>query len=248
MFDQSSADASRVVSIWALSMGRGGIVFEQPAVEPLHGLETDPASDRHRPEQVARQRRELFGPLERVLEHAGEHGVGEQPHILSEHAEDEAVHEVSHLLRRVALVPERLRELCEVPRRAFRQRLPGLARPQPLRVGHRPLELVPNGGVGEIIQHELQRLADRVRPVGADPEPVHVRDDQERRVLQRERVLPQLVERGIEVRVLPLVLPGEAVALPHVRPAPSAGVLEGAALEAVVVALGVSLRRRRFAE
>ena len=41
--------------------GEGGIVFEQPAVEPLHGLETDPASDRHRPEQVARQRRELFG-------------------------------------------------------------------------------------------------------------------------------------------------------------------------------------------
>ena len=77
---------------------------------------------------------------------------------------------------------------------------------------------------------------------------MHVRNDQERRVLQRERVLPQLVERGVEVRVLPLVLPGEAVTLPHVRPAPSTGVLERAALEAVVVALGVGLRRGRLAE
>ena len=42
--------------------------------------------------------------------------------------------------------------------------------------------------------------------------------------------------------------PGEAVTLPHVRPAPSAGVLERAALEAVVIAPGVGLRRRRFAE
>ena len=248
MLDQSSSDASSVVSIWALSRGRVASSLEQPAVEPLDGLEADPASDGHRPEQVARQRRKLLGLEARVFEHAGEHGVGEQPHVLGEHAEHETVHEVGHFLRGVALLPERLRELRERLRGALRQRLPRLARPQPLGVGHRPLELVPDGAVGEIVQPELQRLADGVRPVRPDPEPAHVRDDQERRVLQRERVLPQLVERGVEVGVLPLVLPGEAVPLPHVRPARSAGVLVRSPLEAVVVALGVVLGRRGFAE
>ena len=52
------------------------------------------------------------------------------------------------------------------------------------------------------------RPADAVRPVGADPEPHHVGDDQQRRVLQRQRVLTELVEGGVEVRALPLVLPG----------------------------------------
>ena len=228
--------------------GEGRIVLEEPAVEPLHGLEADPAPYGHRPEQVACQGREFLGLAARVLEHAGEHLAGEQPHVLGEHAEHEAVHEVRHVLRCMALVPERLRELCEGLRGAFRERLPGLARPQPLGVGHGPLELVPDGSVGEIVQPELQRLAHGVRPVRPDPEPAHVRDDQERRVLQRERVLPELVERGVQVGVLPLVLPGEAVPLPHVRPPRPAGVLMRSALEAVVVALGVGLRRRGFPE
>ena len=46
----------------------------------------------------------------------------------------------------------------------------------------------------------------------------------------------------------PLVLPGEVVALPHVRPAVSARVLPGAGLEAVRLAGRVRLGRRRFAE
>ncbi len=104
-----------------------------------------------------------------MLEHASEHRAGEQPHVLREHAEHEAVHEVGHVRGRVALVPKRLRELGEGLRGAFRQRLPGFARAQPLRVGHGPLELVPDGGVGEIVQPELQRLAHGVRPVRPDP-------------------------------------------------------------------------------
>ena len=39
--------------------------------------------------------------------------------------------------------------------------------------------------------------ADAVRPVGANPEPHHVGHDQQRRVLQRQRVLPELVERRV---------------------------------------------------
>ena len=54
--------------------------------------------------------------------------------------------------------------------------------------------------------------ADVVRPVGADPEPQHVGDDQQRRVLERQRVLPELLERGVEAGTLSLVLPGEVIA------------------------------------
>ena len=48
--------------------------------------------------------------------------------------------------------------------------------------------------------------------------------------------------------MLPLVLPSEAVTLPHVRPALSSRILKSSSLEAVAVSLGVGLGRRRFAE
>lgn len=53
---------------------------------------------------------------------------------------------------------------------------------------------------------------------------------------------------GVEVCVLPLVLPSETVELPHVPPALAAGVPERAALEAVTIPVGGHLRRGRRAE
>ena len=63
-----------------------------------------------------------------------------------------------------------------------------------------------------------------------DAEPRHVRDDQQRWVLQRERVLMQLVERRVEIGAAALVLPGETTALSHVGPSVAATVLSRAAL------------------
>ena len=57
------------------------------------------------------------------------------------------------------------------------------------------------------------------------------------------RVLPQLLEGGVEVGVIALVLPGEVAAFPDVGPALAAGVLLGAAFEAVLLAGRISLRR-----
>ena len=48
--------------------------------------------------------------------------------------------------------------------------------------------------------------------------------------------------------MLALVLPGEAVALPHVGPTGATGVLARASLEAVVLAGGVGIGGRRLAE
>ena len=225
-----------------------GIVVEQPAVEPRHRLEPDPAPGGHRPEQVPREGGELFGPSVGVLQHPGEHPVRQQAHVLGEHAEHEPVDEVRHRLGAVAAFAQRPGEPGEGRRRALGQRLPALARAQPLGVRHRPLELVPPRRVGEVVERELVGLAHAVRPVGADAEPHQVRDDEERRVLKGQRVLAELVEGRVEVRVPALVLPGEAVALPYVRPAVAAGVLARPALEAVALADRVGLRRGRLAE
>ena len=151
-------------------------------------------------------------------------------------------------MRVVAAFPQRLCERREGLGRLLGERLPSLTRPQPLGVRERPLEPVACRGVGQIVQAELVRLADAVGPVGADPEPLHVGDDQQRRVLQRQRVRPELPECGVEVFPLPLVLPGEVVALPDVGPAVAAGVLASAPLEAVSLAARVGLGWRRLAE
>ena len=70
-----------------------GIVVEEPAVEPCHRLEPDPAAGGHRAQEVPRQALELLGPLARVLQHPGKHVVGQQTHVLGEHAEHEPVNE-----------------------------------------------------------------------------------------------------------------------------------------------------------
>ena len=92
------------------------------------------------------------------------------------------------------------------------------------------------------------RPADAVRPVGADPEPHHVGHDQQRRVLQRQRVLSELVERRVEIGAPPLVFPGEVVALPDVGPAVAAGVPARSSLEAVRLTRRVGVGWRRFAQ
>ena len=147
-----------------------------------------------------------------------------------------------------AALAQRLRHRRERCRRALGERLPGLSRPQPNRIRERPLEPVARRRVGQVVELELVRLADAVRPVGADPEPHHVGDDQQRRVLERQRVLPELLERGVEVGAPSLVFPGEVVALPDVGPAVAARVFTRAALEAVRLAGRVGLDRRRLAQ
>ena len=154
--------------------------------------------------------------------------------------------EVGDRLWIMAARAQRLGDRREGRRRLLGQRLPGDAGPQALWVRERPLEPVARGVVGEVVQVELVRLADAVRPVGADPEPPQVGDDQQRRVLQRQRILPELRERGVEVGAVALVFPGEAVAFPDVGPAVTARVLPGAAFEAIRRAGRVGLGRRRF--
>ena len=56
---------------------QGGVVVEKTAVEPRHRLEPDSSSRRHRPEQVAGEVDEFLRSPVRVLQHPGEHVVGQ---------------------------------------------------------------------------------------------------------------------------------------------------------------------------
>ena len=183
-----------------------------------------------------------------MAQHPREHVVRQQADVVGEHAEHQPVDEVRDPLRVVAALSQCLGHRRQGSGGALRERLPGLARPQPLGVGERALEPIARRRVGEVVKAELIGLADAVRPVGADAEPQHVGDDQQRRILQRQGVLPELPECSVQVGAVALVLPGEVVALPDVGPAVAAGVLAGATLEAVGVAGRVGLGRGRLAE
>jgi len=71
------------------------------------------------------------------------------------------------------------------------------------------------------------------REVGVNLEPVHIADDQQRRIVQVLTVAQQLLIRAVEVLVLALVLPAEVPAHPDVSPALAAVVLRDAPLERV---------------
>ena len=223
-------------------------VVEQPAVEPVNRLEADQATLGHALEERPREVGEAVRRKSRLLQHPGEHVAGQQAHVVGEHAEDEPVDEVRDRVRVLTAFPQRLRDRRERPRRLLGERLPRLARPQPLGVRERPLELVAGRRVRQVVQAELVGPADAVRPVGADAEPLHVGDDQQRRILQRQRIQPELAERGVEIGPPALVLPGEVVPLPHVGPTVAAGILASATLEAVRLPRRVGLGRRRLAE
>ena len=107
-----------------------------------------------------------------------EHPVLEQSDVLGEHAVHGPVDEVRDGLTAVTALAQRMGQRGEGRRGALGERMPGLAGAKALRVRHRPLELVAHGRVREIFEREFVRLADDVRPVGADAEVRHVRDDE----------------------------------------------------------------------
>ena len=79
------------------------------------------------------------------------HFVGQQPRIFGEHAEDQPVGEMSDLDRIMPTGARGLRQLREFGRRVLGQILPCLARTQPLRVRHRPFELLPSVRVPQLM-------------------------------------------------------------------------------------------------
>ena len=97
-----------------------------------------------------------------------------------------------------------------------------------------------------------ENLVDRVGPVRMDANAVHVRHDQQRRIIKRNGILLELQERLVEILALALVFPGKTVLAPHIGPAIATGSFAGALLEGEPCPLGsavtgsrISRRRQR---
>ena len=223
-------------------------VIEQPAVEPVDRLEADPPPGSHHPEQIAGKVRELRGVRLACSSIRVNMWPGSRPTSSANMQKTSRLTKCATKCGSCPRSPQGLRDGREGLRRLLGERLPGLARSQPLGVRKRPLESIARRGVRQVVQAEFVGLADAVRPVGADAEPQHVGDDQQRRVFQRQRVESELTERGVEVGPFALVLPRKVVVLPDIGPAVAAGVLPGTALEAVCLAGRVGLGRRRLTE
>ena len=72
------------------------------------------------------------------------------------------------------------------------------------------------GGIGQIGDVEAMLDVHGGGEVGLHEEPPQIARDQHRRIVECERILLELRERGREVRAGALILPREAVLAPHV--------------------------------
>jgi hypothetical protein len=179
-----------------------------------------------------------------MLQHAGEHGIGEQPNILGKHAEDESVDEMRDGLRVVSACAKPLRETGELLGGFFREHLAGLAGLEPLRIAEDPFEALPVTGFMQIIKRQLIGFLDRVGPVRMNTKPVHVADDEQRRIFQGHGILLQLNVGGPQVLMLALIFPAEMATFPDIRPAVATGQFGCATLKAIPFTIGISLRGR----
>ena len=148
----------------------------------------------------------------------------------------------------MALGAQVLGEFGELLRRDLGDVAAREARPEPLGFRERPLEPLAVARLPQAVEVELVARRDRVGPVGDDPEAIEIAGDQKRRVLERERVALQLVDRVVEAPAAALVLSTEAAAPPDVRPALAAGRLGRAPLEAIPLAFGNGVGRLLLVE
>jgi hypothetical protein len=124
----------------------------------------------------------------------------------------------------------------------------GFFRAQFRRIGEHPFEQLALVGVGQIIDADFARLVRVAGEGGVDDDALTVAHDEQRRVLQFQRVVGELLERGVEIAPGLLVFPAEVAALPHVGPAVAAARLLRAALEAVVVRVARLVHAKQLAQ
>ena len=216
------------------------VVGEQPAVEPVDRGEAHRAPRiGHRTKQHRGMAREPARVAPADFQHLREQLLGQQPHILGEHAEDELVDEMRDAMRLVPAVAQPLGDPGEFARGFLGQFLPRFLRPELRGIGERGLQPVAHRAVGQVVQREFVRFLNAVGPVGPDHDPVHVGYDQQRRIFQRHRILQQLGIGLVQIGVSPLIFPAEAFAPPHIGPAVAAAGLAGALFEGEPVSHGV---------
>ena len=197
----------------------------------------------HRVKELAEEFEEPGRLLQGLLQKPREQVLGKETDILGEETEDNPVEEESHVRRLQSTLTESVGYLG-YPLGGFgRDRLAGTARLEPFGLEEDRTHDFHVAGRVELGQADFVNNRWCCREVCMDDEAVHVRYDQEWRVLQGFAVLQKLVVRLVEVLVLTLVFPTKEATLPDVGPALAAAVLARALLEGKPFALRIGLRR-----
>jgi hypothetical protein len=198
-------------------------------------------------EQVAQHRLKIGRTLYRLIEDVGKDAVRQKLDILGKEAEHQLVDEMGDAAFVVTLAQPH-GNARELGRSLCRNALTRLGRQQPLRMEEAVAQQVPRLDRGQVGQRDDMLLRNRVGKIGVDTNFLHVRDNEQRRILESVGVLLQLRIRLDQVVVLALVLPGEAVPLPNIGEAGSIADLPGRFLEGVFGAMPIQIGRLRDSE
>ena len=140
---------------------------------------------------------------------------------------------MGHTTRVVAAFPQRVGETGKTPGGIFGELLARRARLEAFGVLERPLKHPALVLQQQIVEREFVNLLHGVGEIRVQPDRLHIRNDEQWRVFESDSVAEQLRERRVQVLVLPLILPSEAVATPNVRVSVSTSGLAGTLLERV---------------
>lgn len=162
-------------------------------------MRTEDVAVAHRPEQAADQLLGFVRALDRALERAGQELVRQEPDRFREHAEDEANDEVRHRLRVVTPGAQIAGDLAHFARHLLGHLLARSRGPEALGVGEEPAEQVARARLAQLVDGHAPPLGDGVGEARDDQPMLEIADHEQRRVLERERVLLELGERGLEI-------------------------------------------------
>ena len=236
------ADVDQDVHTLAVQL-QDPVVVEQAAVEMADLLGAEPAADRHSLEELAELGDKGLGLGAGVLDHAGEKSGRQQLGVFGEQAEQQTDQEMGNLLGILAVAAQDGSQAGKVAGGSLGDFIDGLAgfelfRPEEGVAQDRQLVRI-----GEVGQLDLVVLLDGVGEIGMDDDLIGVRDDQQRRVLERLAVLEQLVVSLLQIFMLAFVLPTEVAAVPDVGPAIAAFLLGDAIFEGEEIAFGIQIDR-----
>ncbi len=195
-----------------------GRIVEQPPVEPVDPVGPEgPALACHHCEQARQPRVETGGVGVQVLHQALHEPAWKEPGVLREEAEQDPIEEVRHgwPLDTPIGRPQALRQAGEPGGRLFGDQGADHVRSEAVRIAEQCAQQSERlcRTVGQVGQGEGVDAVGGVGEVGVDLELRHVRDHEQRRVVERLAVLQELPVRGGQVTVLLLVLPGEVPVL-----------------------------------
>ena len=209
--------------------------IEQAAVEPGDVVvAVFAATLLHGGEQFFDAADGLVGVAAGVPEQVGEDAVRQQLLVFGEHAEQALDEEVGDFLAVLAAPAHGGGEFGEVAGGLGSDGGGGFLGAQLFGVGEHPVEQLPGFRLGQLLDADFARLVGVAGEGGVDDDAFAVADDEQRRVVELQGVVGELLEGGGEVAAGLLVLPAEVAALPDVGPAVAAGRFSGAALEAVI--------------